>query len=559
MTKTGVEWGGRGVEWGGRGNGLPRATAWRGNSLARQQPPRQRPQLAPAQLTRSEALAVRPGLVVASRDEPQASSTRSILAPVDSQSRARFPCPGGLDESPAAGSERATLAAHRCAASVRRRSRRRAVIGAAARTSSAPRRERRSSCRSWALVVGFVAAELLAVEIESRSEAHSVNFVEITYVAALAARAHPIERRRSRGCSAIVRRDRARSAASRSHKLLVNVALFGVEAAVACVGVPRAHRRRARRSSPAAWPVIFAATLAGYLRLDCRRHRSRSRVFSGFPGRRMIHQVLLVGGIVAPRQHDRRASSSWARSGTSSYSGLLVIGVVGGVLFVLYRAYTRLTERHKNLETLHDFTRSLGDASRSTSWRRRWLAGPGRSCGASTWRCCCRRSGRGCRPAGCSCGTRRCSAASVLAGPADVGPQPAAARATRPGCTRPGEPLPGWLGEIGVKDAAIVPLTTDGVTVGAMVVANRLTEVSSFVEDDLRLFETLANHANVALANGRLVATLQHDAQEKAYQALHDPVTGLPNRTMLQERLETAIAEARASELRRGARCSSTW
>ena len=113
----------------------------------------------------------------------------------------------------------------------------------------------------------------------------------------------------------------------------------------------------------------------------------------------------------------------------------------------------------------------------------------------------------------------------------------------------PGEPLPGWLGEIGVKDAAIVPLTTDGVTVGAMVVANRLTEVSSFVEDDLRLFETLANHANVALANGRLVATLQHDAQEKAYQALHDPVTGLPNRTMLQERLETAIAAARSSEL----------
>ena len=87
-----------------------------------------------------------------------------------------------------------------------------------------------------------------------------------------------------------------------------------------------------------------------------------------------------------------------------------------------------------------------------------------------------------------------------------------------------------------MKDAAIVPLTTDGVTVGAMVVANRLTEVSSFVEDDLRLFETLANHANVALANGRLVATLQHDAQEKAHQALHDPVTGLPNRTMLTER-----------------------
>ena len=46
-----------------------------------------------------------------------------------------------------------------------------------------------------------------------------------------------------------------------------------------------------------------------------------------------------------------------------------------------------------------------------------------------------------------------------------------------------------------------------------MVVANRLTEVSEFVDDDLRVFETLANHANVALENGRLVAHLQHEAQ----------------------------------------------
>ena len=110
-----------------------------------------------------------------------------------------------------------------------------------------------------------------------------------------------------------------------------------------------------------------------------------------------------------------------------------------------------------------------------------------------------------------------------------------------------------------MKDAAIVPLTTDGVTVGAMVVANRLTEVSSFVEDDLRLFETLANHANVALANGRLVATLQHDAQEKAHQALHDPVTGLPNRTMLQERLEAAIADGSGRASSASPSCSSTW
>jgi diguanylate cyclase (GGDEF)-like protein len=112
----------------------------------------------------------------------------------------------------------------------------------------------------------------------------------------------------------------------------------------------------------------------------------------------------------------------------------------------------------------------------------------------------------------------------------------------------PGQPLPGWLAEIGVRDAAIVPLLTDGVTSGAMLVANRLTEVSEFVDEDLRVFETLANHANVALENGRLVAHLQQEAKEQAYLALHDSVTGLPNRASLQAKLERAIQRAKGTD-----------
>src|SRR3546814_2820717 len=82
-----------------------------------------------------------------------------------------------------------------------------------------------------------------------------------------------------------------------------------------------------------------------------------------------------------------------------------------------------------------------------------------------------------------------------------------------------------------------------------MVIANRLTEVSSFVDEDLRVIETLASHASVALQNGRLVAHLQYEAQEKAYQALHDEVTGLPNRTALRELLTQELAAAKRPEL----------
>src|SRR3546814_12431175 len=69
----------------------------------------------------------------------------------------------------------------------------------------------------------------------------------------------------------------------------------------------------------------------------------------------------------------------------------------------------------------------------------------------------------------------------------------------------PGEPLPGWLAEIGVKDAAIVPLSRDGVVAGAIVIATRPTEVRSFVAEDTRVITNLptptraphqtANHA----------------------------------------------------------------
>jgi len=229
-----------------------------------------------------------------------------------------------------------------------------------------------------------------------------------------------------------------------------------------------------------------------------------------------------------------------------SYTGVLIVAVIAA-LYLLYRAYMGLTERHKNLSTLHDFTRSLG-GSDLDGLERNVVLGAGEIL----------RGEQGALllpPVRAGVPATRLVVRGDDFQRSDISPMELAAdlalllpnNAAR--LFEPGQPLPGWLAEIGVKDAAIVPLTTDGVVVGAMVVANRLTEVSSFVEDDLRLFETLANHANVALANGRLVATLQHDAQEKAHQALHDPVTGLPNRTMLQERLEAAIAESRGSEL----------
>ena len=78
--------------------------------------------------------------------------------------------------------------------------------------------------------------------------------------------------------------------------------------------------------------------------------------------------------------------------------------------------------------------------------------------------------------------------------------------------------------------AMAVPLLGESGLIGSMVIANRLTEGTRFGEDDLRLLETLANQAAVALENGQLEQSLRELSrlkEELRYQAYHDPLTGL--------------------------------
>ena len=60
------------------------------------------------------------------------------------------------------------------------------------------------------------------------------------------------------------------------------------------------------------------------------------------------------------------------------------------------------------------------------------------------------------------------------------------------------------------KDAMVAPLFgEDGAVVGTLLVGDRLGDVSTFDQEDLKLLETLANHASVSLENARLVERLQ--------------------------------------------------
>jgi len=103
-----------------------------------------------------------------------------------------------------------------------------------------------------------------------------------------------------------------------------------------------------------------------------------------------------------------------------------------------------------------------------------------------------------------------------------------------------------------MQDAMVAMLRGDTAqAIGMLVIGDRLGDVTSFVAEDLKLFETLANHAAVAFENGQLGRALAQLAELKErlrHQAYHDVLTGLGNRALFLERLNEALA----AELRTG-------
>src|SRR5690606_15676426 len=94
----------------------------------------------------------------------------------------------------------------------------------------------------------------------------------------------------------------------------------------------------------------------------------------------------------------------------------------------------------------------------------------------------------------------------------------------------------------GLRDLVAVPLRSGDGIAGALLVGNRVGDVSTFESDDVTLLQTHANHASVTLENTRLLDRLRREAAERAHEARHDALTSLPNRTSFIQHVGEAIA-----------------
>lgn len=95
-----------------------------------------------------------------------------------------------------------------------------------------------------------------------------------------------------------------------------------------------------------------------------------------------------------------------------------------------------------------------------------------------------------------------------------------------------------------VRDAIAIELRGDRGVIGVIVVADRVGDVSTFTQADMKFLETFGTHAGLALENRyleRSVGELSDVNSELTHRALHDPLTHLANRALFADRLDHAL------------------
>jgi diguanylate cyclase (GGDEF)-like protein len=377
-----------------------------------------------------------------------------------------------------------------------------------------------------------VASEGLAVHIRVRRGGHAVSLSEIPVVLGLIFTG-PLVLLLSRvvgGAIGLILLRRQRGI-----KLAFNVAMLGLHTTIG-VAVFHALAGTPGTLGPREWLAAFAAmvvvevlgsvliTAAIAFHDDPGEWRRLPRTATReVPFVVVTTSIALASALVV--QRDLRA--------------VTLLAVVFSVTFLAYRAYVRQSQGHAQVESLYAFTRALhgsvsrGDTIRtlldqvrdqmraeiaailifdrpSETWTRTRMANHGEIETHSLSR----------------------AAASAWWAPAARG-QPVLVRADS-----------GRAGQVADTpgDGIAVPVAIGDAGTAVLLVADSLPDLPTFDEEQVRLFQALANHAGVSLANAGLLDQLRTEVRDKEHLAMHDPLTDLPNRRRFLQLLETSLS-----------------
>jgi diguanylate cyclase (GGDEF)-like protein len=391
----------------------------------------------------------------------------------------------------------------------------------------------------WA--VAFALAEILVVYVQWKRDSHGFSVTDLVLAAGLFLTSP----------ATLVTAQVVGTAVSmvlyrrqRGLKLAFNVAQYALGG---CLTVIVFHGL-----SAGAGQLVWLAALAAAVASTLTAALCIFLVMSIVEGRADVRPLLGMLGLSVPFTVGAAAIGVIvSRTAVADPSALLLLAVPTFLIIAAYRSYTKAREQQENLRLLHEVTsllhagdtqEALGDFLHSirSAFRAEMaelvLLGPAGLEGATV-----SRSREGHDP--------------IVMAPLDDAEDhesllrlasASGALTTRTGTGR-GQQLDAYAAGRGLKDALAAALRTDDRVHGLLVVGGRLGEVTTFSSNDLALLDTFARHVATSLERGRLEENLRQvtDLKEQLrHQALHDPLTALPNRTLFLDRVRHAVDTA---------------
>jgi diguanylate cyclase (GGDEF)-like protein len=384
----------------------------------------------------------------------------------------------------------------------------------------------------WVLGIGFAATEACVFYRQTKRQARTVSISELPLVLGLFL-ASPVQLLLGRLAGSVVIFLVHRRAPGL--KTAWNLALVSLQTAVA---VALFHLLAGGREASS--PLVWLGAYAGAIAANCVACIALALVIAIYERDLRIRPIvtdMVTGEPFAPFVVTLGLIAVMSLSAAPHSAWLLL--VTGTGLLLGYRAYASLADRHLGTERLYRFAQAVTSAPKVDETLRQLLQEAKELLRAERAEVAFVASDGGDVAHVRLGATGRLGRSSEAPAPTDQwllsrvvgdGEPLLISRGTRDALERR------WLDAQVARETVAVPLRGGTGVLGVLVVTDRIGDVRTFAEDDVRLLETVASHASVALQNGKLMDQLRHEA-------VHDALTGLPNRTALQRQMAASLEE----------------